>query len=75
MKVGKWIPGSEPGKWPPAGRTRHRDAQASLKRLHASRTRLIGVLLAGYDPKAAGHGYQYEGYYAYGGQPARLGNR
>ena len=58
-----------------AGRTRIRDAQASLKRLHASRTRLIGVLLAGYDPKAAGHGYQYEGYYAYGGQPARLGNR
>ena len=58
-----------------AGRTRTRDAQASLKRLYASRTRLVGVLLTRYDPKAAGHGYQYEGYYAYGGQPARLGNR
>ena len=59
-----------------SGRTRIRDAQTALKRLHASRTRLLGVLLTQYDPKLAGHGYQYEGYYAYGGQPqARLDKR
>lgn len=54
-----------------SGRTKISNAQAALKRLLATRSHVIGVLLTKYDAKAAGYGYQYEGYYAYGG-PARL---
>ena len=54
--------------------TRIRDAQNAIKRLLAARTRLLGVVLTKYDAKQAGYGYQYEGYYAYGGTP-RLGRK
>lgn len=55
-----------------SGGTRIHNAQAAVKRLLSSRTRLLGVILTKYDAKIAGYGYQYEGYYAYGGTP-RLG--
>lgn len=54
-----------------SGRTKVGNAQAALKRLLAARAQVTGVLLTKYDPKAAGHGYHYESYYAYGG-PAHL---
>ena len=54
-----------------SGSTKIGNAQAALKRLLVARARVIGVLLTKYNPKAAGHGYHYESYYAYGG-PARL---
>ncbi len=52
-----------------SGRTRITTAQAALKRLHAARAQLVGSLLTQYDAKVAGYGYDYEGYYAYGGTP------
>ncbi len=55
-----------------SGGTRIHNAQAAVKRLLSSRTRVLGVVLTKYDAKIAGYGYQYEGYYAYGGTP-RLG--
>ncbi|MFT3755271.1 MAG: polysaccharide biosynthesis tyrosine autokinase [Pseudoxanthomonas sp.] len=58
-----------------SGRTRISDAQSSLKRLRASRTRLLGVLLTQYDVKVSGHGYRYEGSYDYGLDTPRLGNK
>lgn len=57
-----------------SGRTRIRDAQGAIKRLLTARTRLLGVVLTKYDSKIAGYGYQYQGYYAYGGAP-RLGGK
>ena len=58
------------------GRTKIRDAQAAMKRLLATRTRLIGAMLTMYDARKAGHAYQYEGYYAYGGAtPRRIGRQ
>ena len=54
-----------------SGSTKIGNAQAALKRLLVARAHVIGVLLTKYNPKAAGHGYHYESYYAYGG-PARL---
>lgn len=57
-----------------SGRTRIRDAQGAVKRLLTARTRLLGVVLTKYDAKIAGYGYQYQGYYAYGGAP-RLGGK
>ena len=54
-----------------SGRTKIGNAQAALKRLLVARAHVIGVLLTKYNPKAAGQGYHYESYYAYGG-PARL---
>lgn len=54
-----------------SGRTKIGNAQAALKRLLVARAHVIGVLLTKYNPKAAGHGYHYESYYAYGG-PAHL---
>ena len=56
-----------------SGVTRIRDAQASLKRLHTSRTRIVGALLTKYDTKVSGHGYRYEGSYDYGVDAPRLG--
>jgi capsular exopolysaccharide synthesis family protein len=55
-----------------AGRTKISAAQASLKRLLSARARVVGALLSKYDAKAAGYGYHYDGYYAYGAKP-RLG--
>lgn len=57
-----------------SGKTRIGHAQGALKRLLGARAHVLGVLLTKYNPKAAGHGYQYEGYYAYGG-PARLAGK
>ena len=47
----------------------------ALKRLLATRSHVVGVLLTKYDAKAGGHGYQYEGYYAYGGPARLIGNK
>ena len=52
-----------------SARTRIATAQAAVKRLRAARTQIIGCLLTQYDAKAAGYGYEYEGYYAYGVVP------
>lgn len=52
-----------------SGKTRIATAQAAVKRLHSARAHLVGSLLTQYDAKAAGYGYNYEGYYAYGGAP------
>lgn len=52
-----------------SGKTRIATAQAAVKRLHAARAHIVGSLLAQYDAKVAGYGYNYEGYYAYGGPP------
>jgi hypothetical protein len=45
----------------------------ALKRLRASRTRIIGALLTKLDARHAayGYGYAYEYDYAYGGRKAR----
>ena len=56
-----------------SGSTRIKTAQAALKRLAAARARIIGALLTHYDSKAAGYGYDYDSYYAYGTAP-RIGN-
>ena len=52
-----------------SGRTRITTAQAAVKRLQVARAHLIGSVLTQYDAKVAGYGYNYEGYYAYGGAP------
>ena len=52
-----------------SGKTRITTAQGAVKRLYSARAHLIGSLLTQYDSKAAGYGYNYEGYYAYGGAP------
>ena len=52
-----------------SGKTRIATAQGAVKRLHSARAHIIGSLLTQYDSKAAGYGYNYEGYYAYGGAP------
>ncbi|UWX04063.1 hypothetical protein H1235_00695 [Pseudoxanthomonas sp. NC8] len=54
-----------------SGQTKISNAQAALKRLLVARARVIGVLLTKYDARAAGQGYHYESYYAYGA-PAQL---
>ena len=56
-----------------SGGTRIRDAQGAIKRLRGARTRLLGVVLTKYDARQAGYGYQYQGYYAYGGTPRLSG--
>ncbi len=50
-----------------SGSSKISSAQAAIKRLRLTRARLIGSLLTQYDAKASGYGYDYEGYYAYGG--------
>jgi capsular exopolysaccharide synthesis family protein len=52
-----------------SGKTRISTAQAAVKRLHSARAHIVGSLLTQYDAKVAGYGYNYEGYYAYGGTP------
>ena len=52
-----------------SGKTRITTAQAAVKRLQVARAHLIGSVLTQYDAKVAGYGYNYEGYYAYGGAP------
>jgi polysaccharide biosynthesis transport protein len=56
-----------------SGSSRISSAQAAIKRLRVTHARLIGCLLTRYDAKASGYGYEYEGYYAYGGHPKLLG--
>jgi polysaccharide biosynthesis transport protein len=55
-----------------SGTSRISSAQAAIKRLRVTHARLIGCLLTQYDAKAAGYGYEHEGYYAYGGAPKLL---
>lgn len=55
-----------------SGSSRISSAQAAIKRLRATRARLIGCLLTQYDAKSSGYGYDYEGYYAYGGSQKLL---
>lgn len=55
-----------------SGATRISNAEAALKRLLLARAHVLGVLLARYDAKATGYGYQYEGHYAYGGPAPKL---
>jgi len=55
-----------------SGATRISSAEAALKRLLLARAHVLGVLLARYDAKATGYGYQYEGHYAYGGPAPKL---
>ena len=55
-----------------SGSSRISSAQAAIKRLRVTRAHLIGVLLTQYDAKASGYGYEYEGYYAYGGSQKLL---
>ena len=58
-----------------AGSTRIGAAQTAIKRLLAARARVLGCLLTQYDARAAGYGYDYASYYAYGAPtPPRLGN-
>ncbi len=52
-----------------SGKTRISTAQVALKRLLAARARVVGALLTKYDQKAAGYGYHYDAYYAYGSNP------
>jgi capsular exopolysaccharide synthesis family protein len=52
-----------------SGKTRISTAQVALKRLMAARARVVGALLTKYDQKAAGYGYHYDAYYAYGNGP------
>lgn len=57
-----------------AGQTRTSAAQSAIKRLLAARGRVLGCLLTQYDAKAAGYGYDYASYYAYGAPAApRIG--
>ena len=55
-----------------SGSSRISSAQAAIKRLRVTHARLIGCLLTQYDAKSSGYGYEYEGYYAYGGSPKLL---
>ncbi len=55
-----------------SGSSKVSSAQAAIKRLRATRARLIGCLLTQYDAKASGYGYEYEGYYSYGGSQKLL---
>ncbi|MBW7881732.1 MAG: polysaccharide biosynthesis tyrosine autokinase [Caldilineaceae bacterium] len=61
-----------------SAKTRIGAAQAALKRLLAARARIVGVVLAKYDSRAAGYGYgygygyQYDSYYSYGARAPRL---
>jgi capsular exopolysaccharide synthesis family protein len=55
-----------------SGSSRISSAQAAIKRLRVTHARLIGCLLTQYDAKASGYGYEYEGYYAYGGSTKLL---
>jgi len=52
-----------------SAKTRISTAQMALKRLRAARGRVVGALLTKYDQKAAGYGYYYDAYYAYGNNP------
>jgi polysaccharide biosynthesis transport protein len=52
-----------------SGSTRISTALAAIKRLQTARALIVGSLLTQYDAKVAGYGYNYEGYYAYGGPP------
>lgn len=52
-----------------AGDTRIGAAQSAIKRLRATRARLIGCLLTQYGGKTADYGYSYGGAYAYGAAP------
>lgn len=58
-----------------SGSSRISSAQAAIKRLRATRARLIGCLLTQYDAKASGYGYEYEGYYAHGDSQKLLGRK
>ena len=58
-----------------SGSSRISSAQAAIKRLRVTRGHLIGALLTQYDAKASGYGYEYEGYYAYGGPQKLLGRQ
>lgn len=66
-----------------SGRSRVGAVQASVKRLMAARTRLLGAVLTKFDAKAVGYGYGYGGYgyssyqyYSYGGNaPKKLAAR
>jgi capsular exopolysaccharide synthesis family protein len=55
-----------------SGSSRISTTQAAIKRLRATHARLIGCLLTQYDAKSSGYGYEYEGYYAYGGSTKLL---
>ena len=55
-----------------SGSSKISSAQAAIKRLRVTRARLIGCLLTQYDAKASGAGYEYEGYYSYGGSQKLL---
>ena len=52
-----------------AGSTRKLAASTAVKRLHAARARLVGVLINKFEAKHAAYGYGYGGYsyYSYGG--------
>jgi capsular exopolysaccharide synthesis family protein len=52
-----------------AGATRKLAASTAVKRLHAARARLVGVLINKFEAKHAAYGYGYGGYgyYSYGG--------
>lgn len=55
-----------------AGATRKLAASTAVKRLHAARARLVGVLINKFEAKHAAYGYGYGGYsyYSYGGSDA-----
>jgi polysaccharide biosynthesis transport protein len=55
-----------------SGASRITSVQAAIKRLRVTNARMVGCLLAQYDAKASGYGYEHEGYYAYGGAPKLL---
>lgn len=57
-----------------AGDTRIGAAQSAIKRLRATRARLIGCLLTQYGGKTADYGYSYGGTYSYRAAP-RLSGR
>jgi capsular exopolysaccharide synthesis family protein len=57
-----------------SGKTKINTAQTSVKRLLSARARLVGALLAKYDARTAGYGYDHASYYSYGyGSAPRLG--
>ncbi|MEO7874902.1 MAG: polysaccharide biosynthesis tyrosine autokinase [Dokdonella sp.] len=58
-----------------SGASKVSSAQAAIKRLRVTRARLIGCLLTQYDANASGYGYEYEGYYAYGGSRKLLDSK
>lgn len=59
-----------------AGGTRREAAISSVKRLHAARARIVGVVMTKYDAKQSGYGYGYGygtySYYSYERAPAQL---